>query len=136
MKKIGPILAILSGLSAIVLATLGILIEKNVLDDMDWIGNYDNSSLTTSNNGNNGIIIVHSIALAVGILQLIIGIRAFKNPTGVAAMLLFILFTATTTLAIISGVEASDWPTSSIISISITGVAAFGLLSGFLSNKK
>lgn len=127
MKKLGPILAIISGVIGIALATLGILIAQDVIKDIKFIGDYTdgvkrvNSSVTT----------IYIIALVIGILQVMLGMYAIQKPHGFSAFVLLVLFAATTTLAIWAGVKADSWPASSIISISVSGIATIGLLIGF-----
>ena len=136
MKKIGPILAIISGLVTIIFATLGLLAVKNVIDSPDFLGKFQDAiTKQVSNTVSTTVTVMYIIMIITGLVQFSLGIYSFKNPGGIAAFILLILFVAATTFAVIAGVKAQSWPASATVSIIINGLASIGLLTGFIKGK-
>ena len=63
MKKLGPILAIISGVITIVFGILGILVSRGTVST-EFIGNYNESIAGTS---------IYTITLIIGILKILFG---------------------------------------------------------------
>ena len=122
MTKLGPILSIIAGLFSVTFATIGLLAAHGVID-ATFSGKFNNVGFAKG---------TFWVSLVIGIFQILLGIFAFKKSRGIASFILLALFATITTLGIIAGVKASSFPTSTIISLSINGVAALGLLIGFI----
>lgn len=131
MKKLGPILAIFSGIVTLVLSTLGILASEAIIKSFDFMGNYTSDVASKATDGNTTVTVLYGVMIAVGVIQIALGTWAFKNSKGFAAFILLIIFVGTTTLAIINGVKADSFPTGTIVQISINAIASIGLLAGF-----
>lgn len=131
MRKIGPILAVVSGIIGITLATLGILISRNIISDIKFIGDYTDGIKKT----NSSVTTIYIIALVIGIVEVLLGMYAIQKSNGLSAFILLVLFAATTGMAVWAGVKSNSWPTSSIVSISVSGIASFGLLMGFIKGE-
>lgn len=137
MRKIGPILAILSGFVTLVLAVLGLLVAQGVLKELGFIGDFQNEATKTIiSTTKTTVTTMYIIMIVTGLLQFTLGIYALKKPGGFAAFILLVLFVATTTLSVISGIKAATWPGSATFSIVINGLASIGLLTGFIKEKE
>lgn len=91
MRKIGPILAIISGISAIVMATLGLLVASGTIDSTELIATVNKQQLNRAN-GDISINTLYYISIGVGALMLLMGGLAFSNSRGIASFLLLALF--------------------------------------------
>ena len=136
MKKIGPLLAIISGAITVILAIWGLLIAQNILKQMDFIGKYISEADNLASKANTGASIIFGILIASGVIQALLGAFAMFKPRGVSSFILLLIFVATTTLSIMAGVKAESWPTSTIVLLVINGASAIGLALGFVGGNK
>ncbi|MCK5867043.1 MAG: hypothetical protein KAG14_01460 [Mycoplasmataceae bacterium] len=134
MRKIGPILAIISGISAIVMATLGLLVASGTIDSTELIATVNKQQLNRAN-GDISINTLYYISIGVGALMLLMGGLAFSNSRGIASFLLLALFALSFGLGVWVGIKQDSFPTTTIVSLSITGVATLGLAIGFFAPK-
>ena len=132
MRKYGPILAIISGAITFILATLGLVVAGGFMSESKWLGEY---SVTNSVASDLGATMVYIIIMFVAAFQIMLGIFAFKNGKGIAAFILLGLFGFIFIMTIIAGTRSNSWPTSSIITIVINGLAAGGLGYGLFIAK-
>lgn len=128
MKRLGPVLAIISGITTLVFGILLFLASRGEFD-MDFLGKY------VDENGANVIIkaanVGYGVMIGSGALLLIIGIFAFRKPNGFFAFILLIIIALSITSTVLGAVKADSWPTATIISLVINGLAAFGLITAF-----
>ena len=132
MKKIGPILAIISGFITAAFAIFGLLVAEDVLTPNDFFGNYSSEVVKGASKVNTTVSVMYIILIVIGLIEMALGVAAFKNGGGVAAFILLVFFAISLTLSIIAGVNSKSWPTSGIISLVITALATVGLALGFV----
>lgn len=135
MKKMGPILATISGLFTLVIATLSILVLKDVITGVKFLGHFDTDVAKVASDSKTGLMTIYIIMIVFALIQISLGSYALQKPRGIAAFILLGIFAATIVMQVIGGVHASSWPATSIITIVINSIAAAGLLVGLLHKK-
>ena len=133
MRKLGPIMAIGSGLLAIVVGIMTLLVAHNVIDGMTWLTEYNVKNPLKDTNLS--VDVTYGIHVGFGVLAVMLGVFTFKSGRGFAAFILLIIFTAITAFSLYTGFKDDSWATMSIVSVSVYSVATFGLLLGVFAPK-
>ena len=134
-KKIGPVIAILSGLVTLVFAVMVILATKNIISDQSWLKGFKEGTINTSkrfNQENATVYWMFGITAGIGFLTFAIGIFAFMNSGGIAAFIILALIVAQMVFTIIGGVKQNYFSTATIIILSVQGIASAAMLSGLI----
>lgn len=134
MRKIGPTLAIVSGVFTIVMSILGILVATGDITSTEFIAG---ATKQTRDNVNSDITIktLYYISIGVASLMVIMGLFALSNSKGFAAFILLALFAASFGLGLWVGLKHNSFPTATIVTLSVTGAATLGLGIGFIAPK-
>ena len=132
MRKLGPLIAIISGLVLAVFAGLSMMVATGNATDIAWLGKFTESA-TSSVPGNTAASTLYGILIGFGVIEMILGLFAWNNSRGLSALILFGLVITSMVFSIITGVKAHHFPIATIIMISVQGIASLGMLSGFLN---
>ena len=134
MRKIGPTLAVVSGVFTIVMSILGILVTTGDITSTEFIAG---ATKQTRDNVNSDITIktLYYISIGVASLMVIMGLFALSNSKGFAAFILLALFAASFGLGLWVGIEHNSFQTATIVTLSVTGAATLGLGIGFIAPK-
>ena len=133
MRKLGPIMAIGSGILAIVVGTITLLMVHGIIDPVNWVNTYnDNRGISKDISAN----VIYGIQIGFGVLAVMLGMAAFKKGRGFSAFLLLIIFVAITGMALYVGFKDDSWKVMTIVSVSIYSIATFGLALGLFIPKK
>ena len=133
MRKLGPIMAIGSGLLAIVVGTITLLMAHDVINTVDWVNTYNNNRGIAKDISVN---VIYGIQVGFGVLAVLLGVSAFKKGRGFSAFLLLIVFAAVTGMALYVGIKDDSWKVMTIVSVSVYSIATFGLALGLFLPKR
>lgn len=131
MRKLGPIMAMGSGLMAIVVGVLSLLMAHGTISSMDWVVEVNSNTHVNDISAD----VQYGIQTGFGVVAFLLGIFAFKSSRGFAAFILLVIFGAATGFALYTGFKNDSWPTMSIVFVSVYSVATFGLLLGLFAPK-
>lgn len=128
MKKIGPLFSIISGSLILLLGAFTLLAIKDIWRIGDVVGDFVNDY--AHQKGTSEWIAISTMGF--GAVTLILGIFAWRKPSGISAIILLLLFAITAGLNAYAGFK-TDWQASTIITMSVSGIASIGLLMGVFS---
>ena len=133
MRKLAPIMAIGSGLLAIVVGIISLLMAHDVINSVDWVNTY-NSKTSPSTDLSKDVIF--GIQVGFGAIAVMLGVSAFKRGRGFAAFLLLIIFAAATGFGFYVATKDDVWNTMTIVSLVVYSLATLGLTLGLLLPKR
>lgn len=130
MKKIGPLFSIISGALILLLGAFTLLAIKDIWRISAVSGDFLNK-YSGEKHASEWIAIT---TMGIGFITLILGVFAWKKPNGVSAIILLLLFAVTAGMNAYAGFK-TDWQASTIITMSVSGIASIGLLMGMFSKR-
>ena len=131
MKKLGPIISVVSGAVLFMLSLFGLIVAYNMMDGNDFIGKYTNS-VQKHIDASVSVKTMYILLTVIGLAQIGLGVGAFKNPTGISAIILLVLFVIAFGFGIYVAVNADSVAIAAVIAVVMQGLAATGLLFGIL----
>ena len=123
MRKLGPTLAIISGLIGIILWTL-VLLVLNDVTEIKFVGEYNSDNNVSDAAAYGGLI--------ASIISFLLGFFAYKKARGFASFILLIIFGIRFVFALMNMIDADEFPIFTVINVVILGLAAVFLLIGFI----
>lgn len=127
MRKIAPLIAIITGIITISFSIISLLAVRGIIGNNSWVGKFPYGSTASTV----GLI----IAIIVGIIEILLGNWSWQKARGIASLLLIIFFGLSIANLIYIATTGNGWPISTIIALVINGIAFAGITAGFIKGK-